>query len=331
RRTRSAMTVTLELGLIYAIMALGVYLTFRILNFPDLTVDQSFTTGAATAAILMANYDLAPIIALLAAFLAGGLAGIVTGLLHAKGGINPLLAGILTMLALYSINLRIMGNRANVPLLGNDTLYTWFSQSGISGWTRILVLAGIVLIIKILLDWLLGTDMGLGLQATGDNEEMVRSFGDSTDSMKIVGLAVSNGLVGLAGAFIAQKQGSADISMGIGLILVGLASVILGQALFNNRLVHRFADTGVGKLFFGTRNREVLIATTAVILGSIVYRAAIQGALSIGFEPGDMRLISAIIVVIALLIPKWQIRKKPKVASTSSPGSTIKETTDARA
>lgn len=325
------MTVTLELGLIYAIMALGVYLTFRILNFPDLTVDQSFTTGAATAAILMANYDIAPIIALLAAFLAGGIAGIITGLLHAKGGINPLLAGILTMLALYSINLRIMGNRANVPLLGNDTLYTWFSQSNITGWTLILVLAGIVLIIKILLDWFLGTDMGLGLQATGDNEEMVRSFGVSTDSMKIVGLAVSNGLVGLAGAIIAQKQGSADISMGIGLILVGLASVILGQALFNNRLVDRFADTPVGRIVFGTRNREVLMATTAVVLGSIIYRAAVQGALAVGFNPNDMRLISAVIVVLALLIPKWRIGSKSKSQRTQQSELVFKEATDAKA
>jgi len=324
------MTVILELGLIYAIMSLGVYLTFRILNFPDLTVDQSFTTGAATAAMLIVNYDLSPVLALGAAFIAGALAGIITGLLHTKGGINPLLAGILTMLGLYSINLRIMDSRANVPLLGSDTLYTWFNSQGITGWTLILVLFIIVLLVKLVLDWFLGTDMGLGLQATGDNEEMVRSFGVSTDTMKIVGLSVSNGLVGLAGAFIAQTQGSADISMGIGLILVGLASVILGQALLSNRYVHRFADTTVGKFIFGTRNREVLIATTAVIIGSIVYRAAIQGALSIGFEPGDMRLISAIIVVIALLIPKWQIRTKPKATRTTSPSAASKETTDAQ-
>ncbi len=325
------MTVTLELGLIYAIMALGVYLTFRILNFPDLTVDQSFTTGAATAAILMVNYDLSPVLALLAAFIAGSLAGIVTGLLHAKGGINPLLAGILTMLALYSINLRIMGNRANVPLLGNDTIYTWFSTNGITGWVLIFVLAIIVLLIKLLLDWFLGTDMGLGLQATGDNEEMVRSLGVSTDTMKIVGLAVSNGLVGMAGAFIAQKQGSSDISMGIGLILVGLASVILGQALFNNRFVTRFADTPPGRLLFGTRNREVLIATTAVIFGSIIYRAAVQGALAIGFNPNDMRLISAIIVVLALLLPRWRVGTKQKSKQTPVTKPAFQETTDAKA
>lgn len=325
------MIVTLELGLIYAIMALGVYLTFRILNFPDLTVDQSFTTGAATAAILVVNYDLDPVLALVAAFIAGALAGVITGLLHTKGGINPLLAGILTMLALYSINLRIMGNRANVPLLGNDTIYSWFRDNGISGWTLILVLAVIVLIVKLVLDWFLGTDMGLGLQATGDNEEMVRSFGVSTDAMKIVGLAVSNGLVGLAGAVIAQKQGSADISMGIGLILVGLASVIVGQALFNNRFVDRFADSAVGRFLFGTRNREVLIATTAVIIGSILYRAAVQGALAVGFNPNDMRLISAIIVVIALLIPKWRIRTKQKSLSPATSEPARKEIMDAQA
>lgn len=326
------MTVTIELGLIYAIMALGVYLTFRILNFPDLTVDQSFTTGAATAAILIVNYDFNPALASALAFVAGALAGVVTGLLHAKGGINPLLAGILTMLALYSINLRIMDDRANVPLLGTETIYTWFSSAGISGWTLILVMAIIVLIVKILLDWFLGTDMGLGLQATGDNEEMVRSLGVSTDSMKIVGLAVSNGLVGFAGALIAQKQGSSDISMGIGLILVGLASVILGQALFNNRFVTRFADTSVGRLIFGTRNREVLIATTAVILGSIIYRAAVQGALAVGFNPNDMRLISAIIVVAALLIPQWRFRKKPNKAMQSSlPTAVHQEASDVKA
>lgn len=325
------MTV-IELGLIYAIMALGVYLTFRILNFPDLTVDQSFTTGAATAAVLIVNYDLNPALALVAAFVAGALAGVLTGLLHAKAGINPLLAGILVMLALYSINLRIMGDRANVPLLGTDTVYTWFSSVGISGWSLVLVMAVIVLLTKLLLDWFLGTDMGLGLQATGDNEEMVRSLGVSTDAMKIVGLAVSNGLVGLAGAFIAQKQGSADISMGIGLILVGLASVILGQALFNNRLVTRFADTRVGRIIFGTRNTEVLMATTAVILGSIVYRAAVQGALAIGFNPGDMRLISAIIVVAALLIPKWKVRKKPQKAGQSPVSdSAYQETSNVKA
>lgn len=325
------MIVTLELGLIYAVMALGVYLTFRILNFPDLTVDQSFTTGAATSAILIVNYDVNPILSMGAAFIAGALAGIVTGLLHAKGGINALLAGILTMLALYSINLRIMGNRANVPLLGKDTLYTWFNSNNIRGWTLILVLAVIVLLIKLLLDWFLGTDMGLGLQATGDNEEMVRSFGVSTDTMKIVGLSVSNGLVGLAGAFIAQKQGSSDISMGIGLILVGLASVILGQALFNNRFVTRFADTSIGRIIFGTRNREVLIATTAVILGSIIYRAAVQGALAVGFNPNDMRLISAIIVVLALLIPKWRIRTKPRKNQALVDDTAVKEATNAKA
>ncbi|WGH85023.1 ABC transporter permease [Auritidibacter ignavus] len=283
------MLVGIELGLIYALLALGVYLTFRILDFPDLTVDQSFTTGAATAAMMMVHGGSNPLLAMLAAFVVGALAGIITGLLHTKGGINPLLAGILTMLGLYSINLRIMGNQANVPLLGTETIFTWMGPYART-WVSILILLVVVLVIKLILDWFLSTDLGLALQATGNNESMVRSFGVSTDTMKIIGLAVSNGLVGLCGAVVAQSQGSADISMGIGLILVGLASVILGQALFGQR--------------------NVFIATTAVVVGSILYRLAIQGALELGLNPNDMRLISALIVIAALLLPKLKIVRR---------------------
>ncbi|WP_136089194.1 ABC transporter permease [Auritidibacter ignavus] len=297
------MLVGIELGLIYALLALGVYLTFRILDFPDLTVDQSFTTGAATAAMMMVHGGSNPLLAMLAAFVVGALAGIITGLLHTKGGINPLLAGILTMLGLYSINLRIMGHQANVPLLGTETIFTWMGPYART-WVSILILLVVVLVIKLILDWFLSTDLGLALQATGNNESMVRSFGVSTDTMKIIGLAVSNGLVGLCGAVVAQSQGSADISMGIGLILVGLASVILGQALFGQR--------------------NVFIATTAVVVGSILYRLAIQGALELGLNPNDMRLISALIVIAALLLPKLKIvrrlrRKREINADPSGP------------
>lgn len=284
------MIVALELGLIYAIMALGVYLTFKILDFPDLTVDGSFTTGAATAAVLITQ-QVNPLLAMGAAFLVGTLAGLITGLLHAKGNINPLLAGILTMLALYSVNLRIMGNRANAPLLGQETVFTWFSQAGLRGtWGAVIILLICVLIIKFALDWFLSTDMGLALQSTGDNQEMIRSFGVSTDRMKIIGLMLSNGLVALCGSIIAQYQGSADISMGIGLILVGLASVIIGQAIF------------------GTRT--VMIATFAVVVGAVLYRLAIQYALTAGLNPNDMRLISAVLVVAALLLPQWKIFRR---------------------
>lgn len=277
------MITALELGLIYAIMALGVYLTFRILNFPDLTVDGSFTTGAATAAILIVN-EVNPFLATAAAFAVGTLAGLITGLLHTKGNINGLLAGILTMIGLYSINLRIMG-AANVPLLGEDTVISAMRGVVGIGWESIAVLAVVALLLKLALDWYLSTDSGLALQATGDNEQMIRSFAVSTDRMKILGLMLSNGLVAMSGAVIAQHQGFADIGMGIGLILVGLASVIVGQAIFGTRTVFQ--------------------ATLAVVLGAVIYRLAIQFALNAGLDPNDMKLMSALLVVAALLLPQW--------------------------
>lgn len=278
------MITAIELGLIYAIVALGVYLTFRILNFPDLTVDGSFTTGAATAAILIIN-DVNPFLASAAAFVVGTVAGLITGLLHTKGNINGLLAGILTMIGLYSINLRIMGG-ANIPLLGEDTVISGLRQVAGTGWMSILVLVAVALVFKAALDWFLHTDAGLALQATGDNEQMIRSFNVSTDRMKIIGLMLSNGLVGLAGAVVAQHQGFADIGMGIGLILVGLASVIVGQAIFGTRIVVQ--------------------ATMAVVLGAVIYRLAIQFALNAGLNPNDMKLMSAVLVIAALLLPQWK-------------------------
>ena len=278
------MLTAVELGLIYAVVALGVYLTFRILDFPDLTVDGSFTTGAATAAVLITGGTPVPL-AMLAAFVAGALAGLVTGLLHTKGRIDGLLAGILTMIALYSINLRIMG-KANIPLLGQDTLFTWLDDLGLArNWGSILVLFLGVFVVKLILDWFLHTDLGLALQATGDNEEMIRSYGVSTDRMKILGLMISNGLVALGGSLLAMYQGFADISMGIGLILVGLASVIVGQAVFGQR--------------------TVFWATLAVIVGAVLYRLIIQFALNAGLSPNDMKLISAALVVVALLLPRF--------------------------
>ncbi|MBD7994926.1 ABC transporter permease [Arthrobacter sp. Sa2CUA1] len=283
------MITAVELGLIYAVMALGVYVTFRILDFPDLTVDGSFTTGAAVAAVMIIN-GAPPLAATAAAFGAGLLAGCVTGLLHTKGKINGLLAGILTMIALYSINLRIMG-KANLPLLREETLITPLRENGyLGGIVSIALFALLAIGVKLFLDWFLHTDLGLAMQATGDNQEMIRSFGVSTDRMKILGLALSNGFVGLCGAMVAQYQGFADIGMGIGLILVGLASVILGQAVFGSRLI--------------------VISTLAVILGSIVYRIVIALALDIGFNPSDMKLISAVLVVVALVLPQWKLFRR---------------------
>lgn len=278
------MIAALELGLIYGLMALGVYLTFRILDFPDLTVDGSFTTGGAVAAILIVG-GTNPLLATLAAIAAGLAAGAITGVLHTKGNINPLLAGILTQIALYSINLRIMG-AANLSLLREDTLLTPLRDGGLMGGAvSVAIFAAVALVFKLVLDWFLHTDLGLALQATGDNEEMIRSFGVSTDRMKVLGLALSNGLVALCGALIAQYQGFADIGMGIGLIVAGLASVIIGQAVF------------------GTRT--IVIATLAVVLGSVLYREVIQVALMVGLEPNDMKLVSAVLVVLALVLPQW--------------------------
>ncbi|MER1997928.1 MAG: ABC transporter permease [Arthrobacter sp.] len=289
------MITAVELGLIYAVMALGVYLTFRILDFPDLTVDGSFTTGAAVAAISITN-GVPPLAATAAAFGAGLLAGCVTGLLHTKGKINGLLAGILTMIALYSINLRIMGT-SNLSLLREDTLITPLRENGyLGGAVAIALFALLALGVKLFLDWFLHTDLGLAMQATGDNQEMVSSFGVSTDRMKILGLSLSNGFVGLCGAVVAQYQGFADIGMGIGLILVGLASVIIGQAIFGSRLI--------------------VVSTLAVVLGAVVYRIVIALALDLGFEPNDMKLISAVLVVLALILPQWKVfRRLPTFSS----------------
>lgn len=283
------MITAVELGLIYAVMALGVYLTFRILNFPDLTVDGSFTTGGGLAAVLIVG-GTPPLLATAAAFAGGMVAGLVTGLLHTKAKINGLLAGILTMIALYSVNLRIMG-KSNLPLLREETLITPLREGGYLGtWVSVLVFAAVALAVKVIIDWFLHTDLGLAMQATGDNEEMIRSFGVSTDRMKVLGLTLSNGLVALCGALIAQYQGFADIGMGIGLILAGLASVIIGQAIF-----------GAG---------TIVIASLAVVLGSVLYRVVIQLALNAGLNPNDMKLISAVLVVLALVVPQWRVFRR---------------------
>ncbi|MDI6022491.1 ABC transporter permease [Leucobacter sp. UT-8R-CII-1-4] len=279
----------LELGLIYGVMALGVYLTFRVLNFPDLTVDGSFTTGAATAATLIGS-GVNPVLATLAGGAAGVIAGIITGLLYTKGRIDGLLAGILTMIALWSINLRIMG-KANFPLLRSETVFTPLKESSMLGtWVGVGILFVALLVLKFVVDWFLSTNLGLSIQATGDNGPMIRSFGVSTDFTAILTLGLSNGLVALCGALVAQYQGFADISMGVGLILVGLASVILGQAVFGQRYIW--------------------VATLAVIFGALLYRLIIFGALKVGLNPNDMKMITAALVILALLLPRWGFLKK---------------------
>lgn len=302
-------------------MALGVYLSFRILDFPDLTVDGSFVTGAAVSAILIIN-DVNPFLATMIALLIGFIAGCITGILHTIGKINALLAGILMMIALYSINLRIMG-RANIPLLNTDTTVTamenvWaktnidpilnniFSIIGLSTtWGILFFMTIVVLIIKILTDLFLQTEIGLALRATGDNQRMIRSFSANTNLMIIFGIGLSNAMVAFSGAMIAQYGGFADIGMGIGMIIIGLASVIIGEALFGTKTIAR--------------------TTLAVIGGAIIYRIIVSLALQVEFlKTGDMKLITAVIVICALITPKIidaqreKKRKRQKLASQAN-------------
>lgn len=293
-----------ESGAIYAIMALGVYLSFRVLDFPDLTVDGSFVTGAAVAAVSILN-GVPPVIATLLGALAGFLAGCMTGILHTKGKINALLSGILMMIALYSINLRIMGS-PQVSLLSEATLKkqltTVWEKTGIdtvlnnmlstfglerfpATWGIVFVMLAVIIVIKVLTDYFLKTEVGLALRATGDNQRMIRSFSANTDTLIILGIGISNGLVAFSGALIAQHGGFADVGMGIGMIIIGLASVIIGEALFGTKTIFR--------------------ATLAVILGAIVYRIVVTLALRFEFlDTGDMKLITALLVILALVAPK---------------------------
>ena len=282
-----------ELGLIYGIAALGVYLTFRVLGFPDLTVDGSFTTGGATAAAAIVA-GVPPWLAVLMAFGAGAIAGSLTGILHTKGKIDGLLASIIMMIALYSINLHIMGNSAAKPLLGETTMLTPLEENGLlrDNWVGSGLLLVGVLAVSFVLIWFLHTRTGLALRATGNNSQMATSFRVNTDNQKILGLAISNGLVAVSGAFLAQYQSIADVTMGIGLIVIGLASVIVGQAIFGQRRVWQ--------------------AVLACVAGSILYRWVLQIALGAGLPASDMKLASAVLVVIALLLPRLEIFKKIK-------------------
>lgn len=282
-----------ELGLIYGIAALGVYLTFRVLGFPDLTVDGSFTTGGATAAAAIVA-GVPPWLAMLMAFGAGAIAGSLTGILHTKGKIDGLLASIIMMIALYSINLHIMGNSAAKPLLGETTMLTPLEENGLlrDNWVGSGLLLVGVLAVSFVLIWFLHTRTGLALRATGNNSQMATSFRVNTDNQKILGLAISNGLVAVSGAFLAQYQSIADATMGIGLIVIGLASVIVGQAIFGQRRVWQ--------------------AVLACIAGSILYRWVLQIALGAGLPASDMKLASAVLVVIALLLPRLEVFKKMK-------------------
>jgi putative ABC transport system permease protein len=274
---------TVAQGLLWALMAIGVYLTFRVLDVADLSVEGTFPLGAAVAATAL-SADMGIFAAFILATIAGALAGVVTGLLTTKLKIPALLAGILTMIGLYSVNLHVMG-KANVSLLRVDTVFTFFTDSlGMNDDIATLVVGLIaVLAVGFFLYWFFGTEIGTSLRATGFNPQMARAQGINTDTMVVLGLLISNALVALTGAFVAQANGFADVGMGVGTIVIGLASVIIGEVLFGSRSF-----------------KNCLIS---VILGSIVYRLVIALVLQMGMPPNDLKLFTAVLVAIALSLP----------------------------
>jgi len=271
-------------GIIWGIMAIGVYITFRLLDFPDLSVDGSLATGGCIAAVMMIN-GVSPLIAVLLAFFAGAIAGAITGFLNTTCKIPAILAGILTQLGLYSINLRILG-RSNQTLLKTTTLFKGVSESLNLDLQTVIVFIGLLFIIVVVafLYWFFGTEIGSAIRATGANPQMVRALGVNTNVTVLLGVMLSNGLVAVSGALIAQTQGSADVKMGIGAIVIGLASIIIGETLF-------------------TKNKSFAVKLLTVVLGSIIYRIVVAIVLQLGLSTDDLKLFTAILVAVALALP----------------------------
>lgn len=279
-------------GLIYAIMALGVYITYKILDFPDLSVDGTFPLGAALTAVLIVN-NVNPYITLLVSFLVGTFAGMITGIIHVKLKVRDLLSGIIMMTALYSVNLKIAG-KANVAFFSKDTIFTkniftTLFPEGNGKWIKLIIVIIIILILKVLLDLYLKTRSGYLLRAVGDNKTLVTSLGKDMGLVKIVGLSIANGLSALAGCIYAQEQEYFDVSFGTGMVVIGLASVIIGINVF--------------------QSFSVVKASTAVIIGSILYKACVALAITAGLGANDLKLITAILFLIILIVTQEKKRK----------------------
>lgn len=287
----SLIITTMEQGFIYGILALGVYITYKILDFPDLTVDGSFPLGGAVGAALITR-GMSPFLALLLAFLAGALAGMLTGLIHVKGKVRDLLAGIIMMTALWTVNLRIAGT-ANVPLFSQKTIFkNDLIDRMFPGTFRNYATLALIFVIavgaKLLLDLYLGTKSGFLLRAAGDNDKLVTSLAKDAGNVKIIGLAIANGLVALAGCVFCQEERVFEISMGTGAMVIGLASVIIGTSLF--------------------RKLSFLKTTTTVFFGAVIYKLCVGIAIK-NFEPRDMKLITAVLFLVILLISTERKRK----------------------
>ena len=285
-------------GILWGIMALGIYLTYRILDVADLTVDGSFALGGCTCAALI-TAGVNPYLAVVVSIAAGMVAGFVTGILHTKCEIPAILAGILTQIGLYSINLRIMG-RSNTPLLKVPTIFKGLVElTGLSQtWVSLIVGLIFTVILVIFLYWFFGTEIGSAIRATGNNENMVRSLGMNTNTHKVMGLALSNGLVALSGALVTQSQGYADVKQGTGAIVIGLASIIIGEVILGRRPS------------FGTK-------LISVVVGSVIYRIIVAVVLQMGLNTDDLKLLTALLVAAALTVPV--VMEKRKRAASYDP------------
>jgi putative tryptophan/tyrosine transport system permease protein len=282
-----------EQGFLFAFLGLGVLITFRFFRFPDLTAEGSYPLGGAVAAALLVQ-GLDPFVATLAAAAAGAGAGTITALIHTKLRINNIVAGIIAMTALYSVNLRVMG-KANTPLLSTPSVFSetvdWLNRLGLNLHDNVFTTIPIALVLLVgagfALIWFFATDLGLAVRATGQNEAMIASLGVDTDRTKMVGLALSNSFIALSGALVAQNHGFADIGMGVGILVTGAAAVLIGEAIFGDRTVTWWI--------------------VAVICGTVFYRLLVALALRIGFEPVDLRLVTAVLLLLALTIPRWRV------------------------
>ena len=277
-------------GVLWGIMVLGVYITFRLMDIADMTVDGSFALGACVCAVLVVNKGVNPVLALLVAAAAGVVAGAVTGILHTVFEIPAILAGILTQISLWSINLRIMGGKSNLPLLKVKTLISGLAASFGMTQAQASMIVGIVLAVAaiLFLYWFFGTEIGSAMRATGNNEDMVRALGVDARMMKLLSLMVSNGLVGLSGALVCQSQKYGDVGSGTGAIVIGLAAVIIGEAVFS-RIFHNFA-----------------LKLASVSIGAIIYYIVIQLVLTLGFDANLLKLLSASVVAVFLAVPYWK-------------------------
>ena len=278
----------IELGLIYAVMGMGVYLSFRVLNIPDLTIDGSFTCGCAAGAVCtMASH---PYLGMGAAFVCGMLCGLVTGILITRFRIQPILSGILTMTALYSVNLRIQGGKPNISMFGQKTIFTEIQDLLGKDAGSIVMIIFILAVVCFVLYLFLNTQLGLSMRATGSNEAMVRASSINADQMKVIGLALANGIIAFAGALLAQYQGFADVSSSSGKMVLGLASIIVGEAFFGHRTIIR--------------------SITSVIVGSLIYRLLLTFALQFGLNASDLNLFSAALVALSISLPYMKKRRK---------------------